>query len=128
VHAEITDLLNPESPLDPLTLHCYIPLKFSFKWIKISRVVPTTDLLTFASTWYNVTTTPRPPGIVDNKNDGFYDLTTRRSSSSNDDFSNTNEITNGGEPEEMISSSSAVKKPLWTSLTIVAILIATKLL
>lgn len=57
VHAEITDLLNKDAPTDPILLHCYIPLKYSFKWIKILKQVPSGDLRPFAEAWYNVSST-----------------------------------------------------------------------
>lgn len=57
VNAEISDLLNPTSPTETLYVHCYIPLKYSFKWIKIVKEIPSEDLQAFAQT-----TTQQRPG------------------------------------------------------------------
>ncbi|ODN02064.1 hypothetical protein Ocin01_04618 [Orchesella cincta] len=49
VNAEITDLLNPTAPTDILYVHCYIPLKYSFKWIKIVKEIPSEELQVYAA-------------------------------------------------------------------------------
>lgn len=57
MNAEITDLLNPSAPTDTLYVHCYIPLKYSFKWIKIVKEIASEELQVFASG----STTPQEP-------------------------------------------------------------------
>lgn len=60
VNAEITDLLNPTAPTDILYVHCYIPLKYSFKWIKIVKEIPSEELQVFAP---GATSSPLPPRV-----------------------------------------------------------------
>lgn len=48
MNADITDLvIHAASSPEPISIHCYLPLKHSFKWIKIVKEIPSKELLSF---------------------------------------------------------------------------------
>lgn len=53
-------MLNPTAPSDILYVHCYIPLKYSFKWIKIVKEIPSEELQVFGPQQPVVPQRPRP--------------------------------------------------------------------